>query len=465
MKKYLFFLAFIPVIIFSQTDVEWKYWEQGKESYEKGLYSQAIEYFNKAISLNPGNSNFFLYRGYAKEKLEDFKGAIDDFKIICEMIPDEPAYYLLIAKNYEKLNLNNNAEQYFTEALSYANNQYEYYFNRGTYYLKQKRFKNAKEDLEIAYLLEPANLNVINNLGISLYNLKEYQEGCHYFNKIIHTGIDISTSIKIPEKCKQNSSYRPDIIYYYRRNGSAIDNINNAEHIIKLYQFTDQQEIYLFEYSKDDKWELSSQRMINAIDSNSFVVSNANKDGEPDEFIRSVIDSNSIFYIIDYKKTGQKIQEGFCSSYFPLNKEGKFYNYYSDGKLRSENLYVYNQLKSNIRWKRDGTEGLKDVFQEVDTIPKFNGKSADEFRIYIAKNLRYPEECAEQGIQGRIIYCFVILENGSVGEIQVLEGVHPALDIVGLDLILGSDIKWTPAFLDGKPVRFEFTFPIVFSLK
>ena len=43
--------------------------------------SHSIVYFNQAIQLNPENSQYFCNRGFAKQKLEDYRGAIIDYNL------------------------------------------------------------------------------------------------------------------------------------------------------------------------------------------------------------------------------------------------------------------------------------------------------------------------------------------------------------------------------------------------
>ena len=83
---------------------------------------------------------------------------------------------------------------------------------------------------------------------------------------------------------------------------------------------------------------------------------------------------------------------------------------------------------------------------------------------YIAKNLRYPEIAAENGISGRVFVRFVVEPDGSVTNVEVVRGVDPALDAEAKRVVLSSP-KWAPGKQRGKPVRVSFTFPINFVLQ
>ena len=55
--------------------------EKGKEKYKNGDFSGAIKHFTEAIRINPDHKLNYLYRGNSKIKLDDYKGACEDYKI------------------------------------------------------------------------------------------------------------------------------------------------------------------------------------------------------------------------------------------------------------------------------------------------------------------------------------------------------------------------------------------------
>ncbi len=106
----------------------------------------------------------------------------------------------------------------------------------------------------------------------------------------------------------------------------------------------------------------------------------------------------------------------------------------------------------------------EEVFFIAEDMPLFNGKDAsDSFREYVAKNLKYPDVAAENGIQGTVYIQFVVEPSGAVSNVKVLRGVDPSLDKEAVRIVQGSP-KWTPGKQRGKPVRVSFTFPITFKL-
>ncbi len=60
-------------------------------------------------------------------------------------------------------------------------------------------------------------------------------------------------------------------------------------------------------------------------------------------------------------------------------------------------------------------------------MPQYPGGEA-ELMKFIRENLSYPKGALADSIQGRVILNFVVKSDGSIGDIEVVRGVHPSLD-------------------------------------
>lgn len=101
-------------------------------------------------------------------------------------------------------------------------------------------------------------------------------------------------------------------------------------------------------------------------------------------------------------------------------------------------------------------------FSEIDVKPSFNGGDAGEFAKWIGTQMTYPEECKEEGVEGRVIVNFTIGTDGKVTDVKVLRGVHEKLDAEAVRVISMSP-DWTPGMHEGKAVPVSFTIPIMFK--
>ena len=106
----------------------------------------------------------------------------------------------------------------------------------------------------------------------------------------------------------------------------------------------------------------------------------------------------------------------------------------------------------------------EEVFFIVEDMPSFQGAGQEGFREWIAKNLRYPEIAAENGISGKVYVQFAVNSKGEVVDAIVVRGVDPALDKEAIRVVMSSP-QWAPGKQRGKPVKVQFTFPINFVLQ
>lgn len=102
------------------------------------------------------------------------------------------------------------------------------------------------------------------------------------------------------------------------------------------------------------------------------------------------------------------------------------------------------------------------IFTVVEEMPKFPG-GEEALLKFINTNIKYPVIAQENGIQGRVIVCFVVNKDGSVSDTEVVRGVDPALDVEALRVI-NTFPKWTPGKQRGQAVAVKYTVPITFKL-
>lgn len=102
------------------------------------------------------------------------------------------------------------------------------------------------------------------------------------------------------------------------------------------------------------------------------------------------------------------------------------------------------------------------VYTVVEQEPAFPGGN-DALLAYVSKNIRYPESAKEMDIQGKVVLRFVVLENGSVGDVQVIQSLDHACDREAIRVVKSLP-RFTPGKQQGKPVKTYFTLPVRFSL-
>ena len=99
----------------------------------------------------------------------------------------------------------------------------------------------------------------------------------------------------------------------------------------------------------------------------------------------------------------------------------------------------------------------------VNEMPKFRGGKIED---YLAKQLQYPAEEAQLGMQGIAYVSFVIEKDGSVSNVVLERGISNAPDLNKEALRVISEMPaWIPGKQDGHLVRIQFVVPIRFKVQ
>lgn len=98
----------------------------------------------------------------------------------------------------------------------------------------------------------------------------------------------------------------------------------------------------------------------------------------------------------------------------------------------------------------------------IDRYPMYPG-GKDGVIDHLIKNLRYPQNARNEGIEGIVVVKFTVGNDGTIQDVEVVESVDPELDAEAVRVIKIMK-AWFPGYKDGKPVETEFYIPIRFKL-
>lgn len=222
-----------------------------------------------------------------------------------------------------------------------------------------------------------------------------------------------------------------------------------------------------FEYRKfDNKWNEPNYYTLYTFENDSIINIQSYINNKLDRTTKRIYKriNDSLLYYADYSKYSILEQVGTTYSILPLLLQGKVVNYYITGNKSYEAVYDHNQLISNLRWKENGEKDIDNVFEffQVEKEPIFKGRNITEF---VGRHLNYPLEAMKKNIQGRVIIQFVIREDGSLTHFNVVKSISPILDDEAIRVIRLTSKRWTPGFINNKPVKVEFTMPVMFKLE
>jgi periplasmic protein TonB len=116
--------------------------------------------------------------------------------------------------------------------------------------------------------------------------------------------------------------------------------------------------------------------------------------------------------------------------------------------------------------KTDGAVDEKEAYNkfEVNEQAMFQGGSEENFRAWLMKKIRYPEEAEINGIKGTVFVKFAIGRDGKICDVVVEKGIHPLIDGAVVKTLLSSP-EWKPAKRNGKAVKVFYYMPVMFDLR
>jgi TonB family protein len=140
-----------------------------------------------------------------------------------------------------------------------------------------------------------------------------------------------------------------------------------------------------------------------------------------------------------------------------------------EGMVNAE-ASVTNRKSLNVLLKREGVEeDTTDVaFEELIEEDNLSYKPQPEngtmnYRNYLKKNLKYPEEARKNNIQGNVRVEFTVMPDGQLTGFNVKKGLGSGCDQEAIRLIKEGP-AWKPAILNGKKVEKKITVFVPFKL-
>lgn len=117
-------------------------------------------------------------------------------------------------------------------------------------------------------------------------------------------------------------------------------------------------------------------------------------------------------------------------------------------------LFAWMAIPSEVK--------AQDVYEKVDEMPVPPG-GMDGWIKHLTENLKYPQAAKDAKTEGMVVLTFIVKEDGSVSDVEILRGIGSGCDEEGKRVVEISP-KWTPGKIGGKAVNTRMTLPINFKL-
>ncbi len=107
----------------------------------------------------------------------------------------------------------------------------------------------------------------------------------------------------------------------------------------------------------------------------------------------------------------------------------------------------------SLKAKCQNTVASDSIYTNVDVLPEFpGGRKALGKYVDSGKNHKYPKEARKNGIEGKVIVQFVINEDGTCSNFNVIKGIGYGCDEEAVRAFKKMP-KWNPGLVKGKPVK------------
>jgi periplasmic protein TonB len=104
------------------------------------------------------------------------------------------------------------------------------------------------------------------------------------------------------------------------------------------------------------------------------------------------------------------------------------------------------------------------VYTTVDVPPEFpGGRKALGKYVDGRKNHHYPEEARKNKIEGKVVVEFIIHEDGTPSDFNVVEGIGYGCDEAAVEAFKKMP-KWNPGLVNGKPVKVRTRMAYMYKL-
>lgn len=132
----------------------------------------------------------------------------------------------------------------------------------------------------------------------------------------------------------------------------------------------------------------------------------------------------------------------------------------------------YNKVSNDLKSATQEEKTKKVIKQKKVAISE---KKTEEFTeampdggynalyLFFDKNLNYPQEAKEMGLEGEVIVEFYINGQGKAEDVTIIKSLHPILDKEAIRLI-NTMPKWQSATFAGKVIATKKTIPLTFNL-
>ncbi len=198
----------------------------GNSALKLGQLPEALNYYNKAISLDSTFVRAHYGKGLTLKKQRKYKEALAAFQAAIDNDPAYSSAYLALGKTYNQLSQPDEAIAVYNQAIQYDPKDAKMHYMLGEVYQnKKKNYKKASESFQKATQINPAYDKAFYSLGVSLIEL----------GKLDQAVMALENALAVTKKKRwEGPHYRLAAAYnkksaYSKAKAAAIEALNNKK--------------------------------------------------------------------------------------------------------------------------------------------------------------------------------------------------------------------------------------------
>jgi len=196
-----------------------KLFSQGETQLKDKKWKEAVEYFSKALVVNPRDERCYMKRSLAYQQLRDFDLALKDLKKLLEITPQRaPFVYFQRGFIFDEMNRYEDAIDGNSKAIELDKTDFKALNNRGVSLDALGRYHEAIVDYTAAIELDPRDSIALCNRGFTYRRIGKFEEALQ----------DFSTAIELKPKYRRAYWHRWKLLEFLGKLEHALEDLNKV---------------------------------------------------------------------------------------------------------------------------------------------------------------------------------------------------------------------------------------------
>ncbi len=186
-ELFKFFDKYIQKYISNRGESRFKiaWYNKGASSYMLEQYNEAIEYFDKALAIDPNNKNSWFYKGISFFKIDKFEASIQSYQKVLEIDPNNKEVWFYKGMSFFRLEKYKKSIECYNNALKDKFEDSQTWFYKGVSYHLLKEYEMALNCFDKVIEYDPESIDAWNKKSVVYYDLDDFEKAMNCCEKVL----------------------------------------------------------------------------------------------------------------------------------------------------------------------------------------------------------------------------------------------------------------------------------------